>query len=61
MKNNGSIGMLIRSDIYTRRSFYLDYIPKGRYDRAMEDLLNKVLYGKIDQKRAGQVYYAING
>ncbi len=61
MKNNGSIGMLIRSDIYTRRSFYLDYIPKGRYDRTMESLLNKVLYGKIDQKRAGQVYYAING
>lgn len=60
MKINGTIGVLIRSDIYTRRSFHIDYRTKGRYNRTMEDLLNNVLYGKIDQKRAGQVYYAIN-
>lgn len=60
MKEKGIVHTLIQSDIYIRRSFYLDYLPKGRYDRAMEDLLNKLLYSKVDQMRAGQVYYAIN-
>ena len=61
MKENGIVHTLIQSDIYMQRSFYLNYIPKGRYDWVMEDLLNKILYGKVDQKRADQVYYAING
>jgi len=60
LENDGSITRLIDSDKYIRRSFYLDYFPKGRYDRAMEDVLNKVLYGKVDYNRACQVYYAIN-
>ena len=60
MKEEGIVHTLIQSDIYMRRSFYLDYLPKGRYDRAMEDLLNKLLYCKVDQMRADQVYYAIN-
>ena len=60
MKEEGIVHTLIQSDIYMRRSFYLEYIPKGRYDRAMEDLLNKLLYSKVDQMRADQVYYAIN-
>lgn len=60
LDNNGSIKKLITSDKYTRRSFYLDYYPKGRYGRTMEDVLNKVLYGKVDYNRADQVYYAIN-
>lgn len=60
MKEEGIVHTLIQSDIYMRRSFYLGYIPKGRYDRAMEDLLNKLLYSKVDQMRADQVYYTIN-
>ena len=58
--NEEQIDKLNKSDIYIRRSFYLDYIPKGRYMRTMEDVLNKVLYGKVDGKRADVVYYAIN-
>jgi len=26
----------------------------------MEDVLNRVLYNKVDYERAGRVYYAIN-
>lgn len=60
MQLNGIVDLLIRSDIYTRRSFYLKGAPIGRYCRAMEDVLNEVLYGKVDNKRASRVYYAIN-
>ena len=60
MQASGTVDLLIRSDIYTRRSFYLQGAPIGRYGRAMEDVLNKVLYGKVDYKRASRVYYAIN-
>lgn len=60
MRNNGTIKMLIQSDKYTRRSFYLNYIPKGRYVRTMDEILNKILYGKVDYKRADKVYYTIN-
>jgi len=60
MQLNGIVDLLIRSDIYTRRSFYQKGAPIGRYGRAMENVLNKVLYGKVDYKRASRVYYAIN-
>ena len=60
MQFNGIVDLLIKSDIYTRRSFYLKDAPVGRYGRTMEDVLNKVLYGKVDYKRASRVYYAIN-
>ena len=60
MAKNGSIRMLIRSDVYIQRSFYLDYSPKGRYRRIMENLFDKILYSKVDNARAGYVYYAIN-
>lgn len=60
MQLNGIVDLLIRSDIYTRRSFYLKGAPVGRYGRTMEDVLNKVLYGKVDYKRASRVYYVIN-
>lgn len=60
LESDGSISKLINSDKYIRRSFYLDYFPKGRYGMTMEDVMNKVLYGKVDYNRAGQVYDAIN-
>ena len=60
LQNDGSIKKLNDSDRYSRRSFYLDYLHKGRYGRTMEDILNRVLYGKVDYKRASRVYYAIN-
>jgi hypothetical protein len=60
MRNNGTIKMLIQADGYTRRSFYLNYLPKGKYVRTMDDILNKILFGKVDYKRADSVYYAIN-
>ena len=60
LEKDGLISKLNKSDIYIRRSFYLNYLPKGRYMRTMEDVLNRVLYGKVDKKRADRVYYAIN-
>lgn len=60
MTKNGSIKMLIRSDVYVQRSFYLDYSPKGRYSRIMENLFDRILYSKVDNARASHVYYAIN-
>ena len=60
LEKEGLISKLNKSDIYIRRSFYLNYLPKGRYMRTMEDVLNRVLYGKVDKKRADRVYYAIN-
>ena len=60
MWNDGSINRLNDSDKYTCRSFYLKYLCKGRYVRTMEDVLNRVLYGKVDYDRASRVYDAIN-
>lgn len=60
MQLDGIVDLLIRSDRYTRRSFYLKSAPVGRYGRTMEDVLNTILYGKVDYKRASRVYYAIN-
>lgn len=60
MAKNGAIKMLIRSGVYVQRSFYLDYPPKGRYSRIMENLFDRILYSKVDNARAGHVYYAIN-
>ena len=50
----------VKTDEYIRRSFYLNGLFKGRYIRTMEDVLNRVLYNKVDYERAGRVYYAIN-
>lgn len=60
LKDDGTILRLIKSDAYTCRSFYLNELPKGRFSRTMEDVLNRVLYGKVDYKRAEKVYYSIN-
>ena len=60
LRKEGTLDCLNQSDKYVRRSFYLSGAPKGRYGRAMEAVLNKVLYGKVDMKRADRVYYAIN-
>lgn len=60
LRKEGTLDCLNQSDKYVRRSFYLSGAPKGRYARAMEAVLNKVLYGKVDMKRADRVYYAIN-
>ena len=60
LRKEGTLDRLNLSDKYVRRSFYLSSIPKGRYGRTMEAVLNKVLYGKVDIKRADKVYYAIN-
>lgn len=60
LKNNGTITRLFKADEYIRRSFYLNGLSKGRYIRTMEDVLDRVLYGKVDYERARRVYYAIN-
>ena len=60
LRKEGILDCLNQSDKYVRRSFYLSGAPKGRYGRAMEAVLNKVLYGKVDMKRADRVYYTIN-
>ena len=60
MAKNESIRVLIRSGIYVQRSFYLNYPSKGRYSRIMENLFDRILYCKVDNARAGYVYYAIN-
>ena len=60
MSKDGVIKMLIQSGVYVQRSFYLTYPPKGRYSRKMENLFDRILYGKVDGVRAGRVYYAIN-
>lgn len=60
MAKNGAIRVLIRSGVYVQRSFYLDYSPKGRYSRIMENLFDRILYSKVDNARAEHVYYAIN-
>jgi DNA polymerase III delta prime subunit len=60
MRKDGTLSRLKQSDQYVRRSFHLDYSPHGRYDRTMEAVFNKVLYGKVDYRRAGRVYYVIN-
>lgn len=60
LKQDGRMDIMIRSDKYVRRSFYLDYSPKGRFDLTMEDLLNKLLYGKVDYPRAAEVYNVVN-
>lgn len=52
--------LLMKADHYTARSYYMNVWHEGRYSRTMTDLLNRVLYGKVDSKRAGSVYYAIN-
>ena len=54
------MSMLIKSDRYAARSFYMSVWHEGRYARTMSDILNRVLYGKIDYKRAAHAYYAIN-
>lgn len=60
LRKDGTLDRLNQSDQYVRRSFYLSGAPKGRYGREMENVLNKVLYGKVDRKRADRVYWAIN-
>ena len=60
MDKTGAIRTLILSGVYVQRSFYLDYPPKGRYSRMMENLFDRILYRKVDIARAGHVYYAIN-
>ena len=60
LRKDGTLVRLNQSDQYVRRSFYLNGAPKGRYGREMENVLNKVLYGKVDRKRADRVYWAIN-
>lgn len=60
LKDDGTITRLLKTDEYIRRSFYLNGLFKGRYIRTMEDVLNRVLYNKVDYERAGRVYYAIN-
>lgn len=52
--------LLIKADRYTARSYYMNVWNGGRYSRTMTDLLDRVLYGKVDSKRASRVYYAIN-
>ena len=54
------MSVLIKADRYAARSFYMNVWDEGRYDRTMSGILNSVLYGKIDYKRAGSAYYAIN-
>lgn len=60
LKNDGTITRLFKADAYIRRSFFLNGLFKGRYIRTMENVLNRVLYGKVDYERARRVYYAIN-
>ncbi len=60
LKNDGTITRLFKVDAYIRRSFFLNGLPKGRYIRTMGNVLNRVLYGKVDYERARRVYYAIN-
>ena len=60
LRKDGTLERLNQSDIYVRRSFCLNGAPKGRYGRAMEDILNKVLYGMVDHQRMDRVYFAIN-
>jgi len=60
LKNDGTITRLFKADEYIRRSFYLNGLSKGIYIRTMEDVLDRVLYGKVDYERARRVYYAIN-
>lgn len=52
--------ILMKADHYTARSYYMNVWHNGRYNRTMIDLLDRVLHGKVDSKRAGCVYYAIN-
>jgi hypothetical protein len=60
MGGKDKMSMLIKSDRYAARSFYMSVWHGGRYDRTMSDILDRILYGKIDYKRAGSAYYAIN-
>lgn len=52
--------MLINADRYAARSFYMTDWNEGRYNRTMSEILNRVLYSKVDIKRANLVYYIIN-
>lgn len=58
--NSGFIGKLIKSDKYVCRSFYFDSFQKLRYDRVMSDILDRILYKKVDYKRSNDVYNVIN-
>ncbi|MGL5619087.1 MAG: hypothetical protein ACRDDC_05610, partial [Tannerellaceae bacterium] len=56
----GLVEKMIKSDRYIHRSFYLNYYTKQRYDRMMTNVLDLILYRKVDYKRAGKAYSAIN-
>lgn len=60
LQGDGTLDRLFQSDRYIHRSFYLGQIFKGRCARTMEDILNNVLYGKVDIRRASDVYNVIN-
>lgn len=60
MGGDDRMKVLMKADHYTARSYYMNVWHDGRYSRTMTDLLDRVLYGKVDSKRAGSVYYAIN-
>ena len=60
LQEDGTLDRLFQSDRYVHRSFYLGQIFKGRCARTMEDILNNVLYGKVDIRRASDVYNVIN-
>lgn len=60
LQKDGEITRLHKADEYITRSFYLASIANSRYIRQIENVLNNVLYGKVDYKRAEKVYNAIN-
>lgn len=57
---NGGLENMIRSDMYVRRSFFINNWASNRYDRMMMNAINKALYGVVDKARLDRVYYIIN-
>lgn len=57
---NGGLENMIRSDMYVRRSFFINNWASSRYDRIMMNAINKALYGVVDKARLDRVYYIIN-
>lgn len=51
---------MIKTDIYIRRSFFLQYVYNGRYLRMMNDIIDRILYSTIDKGKRDLVYDAIN-
>lgn len=56
----GTIDNACRADAYIQRSFFLAYAEGNRYGRLMRNVMNKLLYGRVDKNRCEDVFWAIN-